>query len=462
MHPNLTPHSHYVYGVAVAVGTTVVSNMAGWRTGAAIAIVPLALYVALRADLATLVVLPLAGSALGTGIWLGPVNLDQALMLFATSALGLRLVVRRTGVSQPKLLGVGRGLIVLAVASTIAGVSNQADLLSGTIRFISYAVLLAAIRMMSGEQARHARRYCLWVGAVLASSVLLSSIGLVSINTYLDAETNVMRLGGLAGHPNFAAYTLGPAILWLLVRDAPTLGKRRNELILLLVLLGGFLMTGARGALASLVVAHVVGVLVDSRRRARRLAAVVAASIVGALAVPSAAARISALVSSGGVVHGANSAGWRLDKWRAVMDYLPSALPWGVGWNRSPELFRDGLGVHNGYLEVIFELGLVGAAGAAILLYSLLPRRLDRFQLALFTFVCLITVGDPGLFYPSVMYSMILLLAGRMMIPDELPRPPKVNQVGRAVDFNMRLPRQYPASRGRPGMPVRSPKGLRS
>jgi O-antigen ligase len=169
--------------------------------------------------------------------------------------------------------------------------------------------------------------------------------------------------------------------------------------------------TGSRLAVVAIAIAALYGL----RNRVSRAAAVgflIAAGAAAATNRTAVVARFESLIASGGI-EGANSAGWRVGRWADNINLMKANLPWGTGWNQAQYLLGDGLGAHNGYMQVAIELGLLGAIGALVVVLGLVltTRGAGIGASELMIFALAITVGDPGLFYPTVFYLSLVFLA---------------------------------------------------
>ncbi len=218
-------------------------------------------------------------------------------------------------------------------------------------------------------------RWVIW--AFLTGAFMTTGYGLVN---GLTAGDSGRLVGGLAD-PNFLAAVIVAAIVLAVVMLAATRGPQRLLLILMIcVLLPSLFLTGSRGGIVTLFAAIVTAAFLAGPVRAQVLALtlVVAAVTVGYYAVvapASARQRVSAISA-------ADSAG-RVDQYNIAIDVFRDHPLQGVGLGNftvveseyitSTTTFYDvralvaDAPVHNMYLSVLAELGVVGVALLMIL-----------------------------------------------------------------------------------------------
>jgi len=415
--------------LGVAIG--VLSLLQGSARGFAIAAGAFSVGVALALSLPFefLLLLPLVGASwLPLPTVLGR-TVDDWLVVFFLVIAGVRLMGRVRSLDRAaKLAILACGL--LACASLVAAVAHVWSDGFAALRFFSYALVVLGCLTLSPTAHRRLVIGLHLVVAGVAVSVLLESMGALPLLVqYADREAPGSRAGGLIGHPNFAAGILAIGILQLVVATSPR-GWRRYALLGLYG--SAILLTGSRGAFLALGLALLL-CLPRFKARLIPMAAVlgIAYLIFGSLV----AARLQFLAESGGVT-GANAAGWRIDHWNTVLSLAASPQWIGVGWNRIQYLIPDGLGAHNGYLEVYVELGVLGCFALALLIAALASRALKaRTPLVpLAVLILLLTISDPGLMYPPLCYAVLLLFFSDEGRPGIARRP-------RSADaHNLRIP----------------------
>ncbi|GAB3196383.1 hypothetical protein GCM10027261_18970 [Geodermatophilus arenarius] len=358
--------------------------------------------VRIRIDRTCLPLVMVGSSALLPLLIIGGLPADNYV---AALAVPLAAVLLPRPVSSEGVATFGVGAALLALSSIVSSALHRGQSADSSIRFVSYAVLLAVIVRLGDADRDRVTRGAVLVGVVLAGSIYASDAGLLNLPAYSDTESEGERYGGLIGHPNFAAYFLSLCILYLLARrDLPTLHRFGG----LAVLGGALLITGSRGAITWLVVAIVL-LFPYWRRRALAMGAVVAAVLVtfGAVLFE----RFAFIENSGGLA-GQNSAGWRLGQWDRALALQPSFSLWGVGWREAVNYLPGHLEVHNGYLQIWVELGAVGVLGALVIIGAVIAAGLRRGLpgIALTVFVLGAGLTDPVLFYPPTGYLLIVFL----------------------------------------------------
>lgn len=300
------------------------------------------------------------------------------------------------------------GTLLLALAALLSGFAAGGDSpFPAAVRFLTYTLCIAILANLTGEQRRRTAQATVLIIAVLSGSVFATKLGILSLPQIEDRESAGVRIGGLVGHPNFAAYLMGIAMLYVLAQEDMR-GHFRYPLIASFT--GAILITGSRSALAFLV----LGALVLLARWWRHsVVVIVIAAALYRFYGDVIAQRVDSLTSSGGI-QGQNSSGWRLQHWNYVFDQLEPFSLTGVGWGRAQTLLPGQLAVHNGYLQVWFELGLLGLA--ALLLFAFALWRLARARglgaMVLVGYVFATNAGDMVLLYPPIAYVLLILVFG--------------------------------------------------
>lgn len=139
-------------------------------------------------------------------------------------------------------------------------------------------------------------------------------------------------------------------------------------------------MTGSRGALVGLGAAVVVMIVLGARewgllRTSLMIGGMLAASLVAATFLPE---NISArLFGEGALLRGIDVDGARFDIWGVVWErVLPITPPWGQGSGVAPYLLQDWFGetkgVHNTFLTLLVEYGLLGLPIVLFFIWALL------------------------------------------------------------------------------------------
>ena len=296
----------------------------------------------------------LAGGVL-VAAWLTQVVLRRA---DAQSLLGER----------PFLSAAAAGLVVWALASSLWA-QDQDIAISSALR-LSQGVVLLFVIYSALREPKHFR----WLlGAYVGGTLIAAAFGLASLGS-----TGSERLGGSNTNPNELAAAVLPAIL---VCAFVFLGERRPIVkwatsVAGSVLLLALLMTGSRGGLVGLAVALVAAVLAAGPARFKIVAATLVIVGVGVVYYTTYAPedyvdRLAKVRTDGGT--------GRSDLWEVAVVAANDRPLTGVGAGNFPvvearyathdvdiariDLVLDKTKVvHNMYLSVLSELGVVGLA----------------------------------------------------------------------------------------------------
>jgi O-antigen ligase len=306
----------------------------------------------------------------------------------------LGLLRRRLAVQG--LLGARVAFVLAAVAFVIwaaasaVWASSSGTALSATFRLVQG--LLLTLMLVSCVRDRRAFRLVL--GAFVIGATISAVLGLAGIAGATDASSATdVRIGGGLGDPNYLAAVIVPAIFIALAFHQTTSRRDLRWLLLgvMAVLVVSLLRTESRGGLLAIVVCAVIAIAFGGALRRKILitiGAIAVASVVYFAAFASAGSthRVLDLGTSGSASSG------RTELWGVALKAFRAHPLAGVGAGNfpvvepvyatftnanltKPYLELDlGEVVHNTYLHVLAELGVVGivlflgALGVAVIL----------------------------------------------------------------------------------------------
>ncbi len=333
---------------------------------------------------------------LGLAAWLPLIFLPAvAAVGLAVSAAGLLVLAGWLGLlaNAPVALELMRrhartlalvGVLVLWVSMTAIWADGP---VFGTKQYASHvtAALLFLVVLSTVSERRHFKLLALALVAGGTLSVILGLTGIANgaigdSSAALDAASNSGRLGGGSGDPNF----LASDTIFCSVLAIGLLAVYRNPLVrwALFVAIGllaiGFAGAASRGALLALAIVLPTAILVFRGSRGRVFAAAVLVAVVmgGYYASnPDKFERIIALDTA--TTKRTDTTSGRNDLWRVALRTSEDHLIGGVGvanyrleapqYVREPGSLRyvnfvvdDPHAVHNTYLEMLAETGIVG------------------------------------------------------------------------------------------------------
>lgn len=343
----------------------------------------------------------LSGPILFSTVPVGGMTADNLVSACGTVILGTALMRRLPAVqlSGPLLLPIG---IVALLSVSIA--AHGTSVLFNVARFIGVALLCVAIYLGTTEDRRS-------ISVILNAIIMISSLIIIAqpITSWPAPWGNVegegLRYGGLFGHPNFAAYTLGLFALYQVIR----LGPLMKRILLIGPPVAALMLSGSRTA----IIAFGIVMLLALVARPRTVWPFVAGSALVAMVVGATfLSRFEDFFQTGGFEGTANAGGWRFIQWQYALDLAPKPNIWGIGWGMSEKYLPQGLGVHNGFLQFYVETGIVGCvifAAALITAIASTVRSLTATLLWIFAIVT--TFFDPVLMYPSSIAVLVTLLS---------------------------------------------------
>jgi O-antigen ligase len=322
--------------------------------------------------------------------------------------------------------------------------SAQMNSLYGTIPFVAGLYFWLVAQDLQGFD--RAMRLLKWL-LMLSCVATLFSFELAAYFSYVTLE----RASGLFENPNEAAVVAVACLALVLMFPA------RSPLVSLLqgaIALGALVMTFSKAGFVMLLAIAVVYAL--AARSPFRLAMVVFA-LAGLILVASLVVqldlfdlnieqrrRISDMLSIlGGEVSQTALTGRDL-VWRVGLERIASTFPWGSGvgtfhhleYGYHNEIDGSWLGVHNTYLMVLGEAGLVGGLAFAIFLGILVFGALRSAAPWLAAALLVIILGDMfsthhtlALRFNNTLLATVMALAGSMAFRRRLPpAPPAIQQ----------------------------------
>jgi len=321
----------------------------------------------------------LQGSGLSVTKLAGGVLVCSWLLIVTRRQSGSRLLIRE----QPALAAVAIVFVAWATASRLWATDIAAA--GGDAQRLAMSVILVFVVFTAIREPRHVT----WVvAAYLAGALLSALIGIVATSPDGGADFEPRRLEGGLADPNELAAILVPALAFATF----ALAAFRGSLARLALGAGvtvfaiALFLTESRGGLIGLAVTLVAAVLFAGRVRPHALAVVLIVSGLGIsyytlVAPPESLERVTEFSSGGGT--------GRTDLWAVATEMIRDRPVAGVGLGNfqvvepsyasgtinlpNVELIVDTPKVvHNTYLHVFAELGLVGfAAFMALIVGSL-------------------------------------------------------------------------------------------
>ena len=269
-------------------------------------------------------------------------------------------IIRRRRLFFDWTHGIVFALLALALLSTPQA-HEPGDAMTTTVRYAGFVALFFVVGQFVGDQ--RLRVQIAWVLSI-ASSVT----GWLALSNFLSGATLSAELPNVS--PGDIAFLLGttlPFTFWLL-RER---GLRRVAVIFMIALISlSIALTLSRGALVGLGAALLWKVLVERRHMRALVAGIIAGGLALAVVLYFNLGRVETALTAKGEIAHANVVS-RLDAWRAASNFAVDHPLLGVG----PGNFKSRYGetadvppgselvtvVHNAYLDVAAELGVVAA-----------------------------------------------------------------------------------------------------
>jgi O-antigen ligase len=290
------------------------------------------------------------------------------------------------------VIAYGAVALILVAAASVLWATDETTAQSSALRLAQGPLVLAII--FSGlREPRHLR----WaLGAYVAGAVVTASMGFF----WTRSDTaDLGRLSGGIGDPNELAAALLPAIPVALFAMATvrSLFVRWALVVCVLLSTAAIFMTGSRGGLIGMAVMFTAAFALAGPLRQQVLAGGLAVIAVAftyytLFAPPEVLGRITSFTAEGG--------SGRTDIWSIALQMFRDHPVFGIGAGNFPILepsyalvsinlpsvqvvFDDPHVVHNTYLHVLVELGIVGLACFGVFVVGVLAegvRALSRFK----------------------------------------------------------------------------------
>lgn len=381
--------------------------------------------------------LVLVDATLGLAVWVALVFIEHLpAVSVGPNAAGILVALAWLGTLrawQPAARDVLRrhralfaGLVLLVVWVTLSLIWTRDP--AAAIRELWPFYVAGLLALVVATMVSTPRQVRLVVGAFVAGAVLSVLVGLIAqmLQPAATAGGSDGRFEGGAGDPNFLAAALVPAVV-LVAALGSSVRSAHGRLALgaaIVVLALGFAATASRGGVVAAVVTGLAAIALYRGRRAQ-----VALFVVGGLclagaslaASPAAWERVTSIDSRGN---------GRADLWNVAWQMSADHPIAGVGLNsfraRAPEYVRrpgtlhfvDLIAerprvVHNTYLQLLAEAGIVGLALFVLVVGACLRagwRACGRFELA----------GEPALaeLARGVVLAAISILTAAVFLSD--------------------------------------------
>lgn len=314
-----------------------------------------------------------------------------------------------------RLLVVGFG--VLAVAAAGSALLHDLSDVTFAVRLLSVMVALLLASSLSDREHVWLLRGLLGVGLVLTATVVMGRFEYVRFpGDFIDRENGGYRSGGAIGHSSFAGYYL--ALLTVILAVSPRIAGWKVRVVLGTAFALALGLTNARAAVLCVAVGLVAALPSVWRSQGRRSSLLLGTGLTllgGGLVLGLGVGRRFGYLFSSGGLEGENSFGWRLMQWQDVWAVRPDVPVLGLGWTHSREFVPTGAPPHNGYLQVLVELGAVGAVGLLLVLFASFVLGVRTWRsggLAVPLLMVTATVADPGWLYPALTYTAALVILG--------------------------------------------------
>lgn len=275
-------------------------------------------------------------------------------------SFALNVIVNRRKLFMDAAHGLIFGLLAIAMISTVRA-SSTTDAIATTTRYASFVALFIVISQYVRKDALF--RQIVWVLSVAAGVTSVVALWQFFSGHMLSART-------VTGDPNdiaFALVTTLPLTFWLLAgRRTPRL--RSLALALIGLISVATLLTFSRGALVGLAAGITWKFIVERRHRSAILSGVIIAAIVVGVVLGIDPGRVETGLKAKQTVASENVV-TRLDAWSKAARFSVDHPLLGIGPGNFKVQYAASAGVpvgtptlvvvHNAYLDIAAELGLI-------------------------------------------------------------------------------------------------------
>ncbi len=366
----------------------------------------------LRVEAALLLLV--ASAPLDTAVSLGSstLTLTKVVGVVAFASLLFHLVAGRRKLHLDRSHAVIAGILAIAMVSMLLA-RDSGLALETTLRYASFVALYVMVTQFVGEHGVH--RAVAW-----ALSLSAAGTGAVALARYLSDESPVATLPNTnANDFAFVLATTLPLAFWLLGSRAVL---RPLVLAVIGVIAAGVLLSFSRGAVVGLA----AGLAWELLARRRRLPALVGGAVVATLAVLLVIRADPARFESGLELKqqvAQYNVESRLDAWKGAATLVSEHPLVGVGPGNFRVHFYEATGnppgthnltvVHNAYLDIATELGVVAAALFLLYLGMVFLRCNDAARNGL---------GAPGLAH-AVQTSLVIAAVAALFLSEQYFAP---------------------------------------
>lgn len=340
----------------------------------------------------------IVGPVLGSTVQLGSLTLDNYLTL-AGIAYGIFGLLDRRPREFPRWALLP---LLVALSCGVSAVATSAGVPMVMVRFLGVSLIPILAYSATRPELEFMKKALYATLALGAGSVLQQPLTHIPAPVIVEEGAEILRFGGLFGHPNFGAYALGLTVLYLLQSTRLTFLR-----VAFIALAGACLLL--MGSLTALVMVVLIASVTWLKTPGRFAVVVMVATLLTILLGETLVDRLDYLGSSD-----QNSLTWRFGHWREVLALPNAGGAFGMGWGGVTELSESGLGAHNAYLQVYAELGWFGTASlvAALLVVAReLASRRARPLRTIWAYVLSVSLMDPVLLYPSTITVLLSVSA---------------------------------------------------
>ncbi len=302
---------------------------------------------------------------------------------------------------SPWLIGYG-GFIAAIGVSVFSSVDPLVSSIS-VLRCLATLLLMICVVELVAERVE---RIGLFLGAASLSFIVPAMLGM-----YQVISGNKFNADGRTGinstfvHPNAFASYLAAIVGILALHFVRTRSAAVRTMLAFAIPVAAFLLieSGARGALLATGAAALIAF--SRIRRGRVLAVFVLLSVAVLVAItPGVRERFSDLDNKNiyGSRGNANSLQWRIQYWQAIMRKLVQTPATGVGLDMTPIVMKSPFFPHNTYLQLAFEVGILGVVTFARTVVSI-RRMIGRARASL-------NPGVPTLILASTYAGAVFLI----------------------------------------------------
>ena len=291
--------------------------------------------------------------------------------------------------------------------------------INATIKLIFGLLIVSSLEKIKYKECYSKLFLSYIIGIIVSSLIGCIKFPMFNISLYIGAKTErlvgaepgdlIERFSGLYGDPNYYSVNLIIAMVLVLILYKNNILKMFSTIILLFVFTGFAAMTGSKSALFMLIIPVTLYIYICIKKKQYVVFSVslfiigVAIGMVLTGKIPAFSVAVHRLASGKGDFNLLTTG--RGDKWIEFITYMLNR-PWMLVFGGSLlNIILNGGAPHNTYIDMLFQLGIVGTIWLILILFTEYRRvRNGRFHMTIINYSVIGVVAVMYFFLSELQY----------------------------------------------------------